>query len=118
MADGLDRLADDFDRAGDELHGYADKLVRGSTLRAEALGKANTPVRTGFLRSSFTTEFDSGPNRVSGETGPEASYSHFVHNGTSRQAPNPFLDRAADVVEPQFYAAADAIAAKLGIGRG
>lgn len=105
--DDLDRLADDMDDAGDHLHRKADALVRASTLQTEALGKAGTPVRTGFLRSSITSDFDSGPTRITGETGPRTSYDVFVHNGTSRQPPNPFMDRAADVVEPQFYAAAE-----------
>lgn len=113
--DDLDRLADDMDRAGDGLGRDAYTLVHASTLSAEALGKANAPVHTGFLRSSITSEFDGGPrdNRISGETGPEASYSHWVHGGTSRQAPNPFMDRAADVVEPQFYAAAELLGGQV-----
>jgi len=118
MADDLDRLADDFDRAGVELGVLADKLVRSSTLRTEALGKANAPVRTGALRSSISSDFTRSAGRIVGETGPDISYDVFVHNGTSRQAPNPFMDRAANVTEPQFYAAAEAIAGKLGVTRG
>lgn len=114
--DDLDRLIDRLDRAGDELGDGAHKLLKATTHRTEALGKANAPVRTGLLRSSFTSDFDGGPhsNVIRGETGPTADYSHFVHNGTSRQAPNPFLDRAADVTEPAFYAAAEALAAQIG----
>ena len=113
MVDDFDRLARDMDGAADKLMDRADRLVRASTLQTEALGKANAPVLTGFLRSSFTTEFKRGPNSSRGETGPEAEYSGFVHDGTSRQAPNPFLDRAADVVEPQLYAAAEALSAGI-----
>lgn len=113
--DDLGRLADDMDNAGVGLGREVDILVRASTLQAEALGRANAPVRTGFLRSSFTTEFEGGPgsDRISGETGPEANYAPFVHNGTSRQPPNPFLDRAVDVVEPQFYAAAERLGGRV-----
>lgn len=116
--DDQDRLAADFDRAGDDLERGADTLVRASTLRTEALGKANTPVRTGFLRSSITSEFHHGADSIRGATGPNTNYDVFVHNGTSRQAPNPFMDRAADVIEPQFYAAAEALAGTVGPGRG
>lgn len=105
--DDFDRLARDLDRAPDDLADRADQLVRASTLRTEALGKAGTPVLTGFLKSSITSEFERTDDTSQGETGPEADYSHWVHDGTSRQAPNPFMDRAADVVEPQFYAAAE-----------
>lgn len=113
--DDLDGLADDMDDAGNGLGVGVHRLVRASTLRTEALGKANAPVDTGFLRSSFTTDFEGGPadSRITGETGPTANYSHFVHGGTSRQAPNPFLDRAADVVEPQFYAGAEQLAGQV-----
>ncbi|MDG4792009.1 hypothetical protein O7626_40045 [Micromonospora sp. WMMD1102] len=107
----LDALAADFDAAGDELGRQVYALVRASTLRTEALGKVNSPVRTGFMRGSITSEFDGGPgsSTMRGETGPTANYSHYVHDGTSRQAPQPFMDRAADVTEPEFYAAAETL---------
>ncbi len=111
--DDFDALADDMDGAGDKLDRDMRTLVRASTLRTEHLGRAGAPVRTGHLRSSVTSEFDSGPSQITGTTGPTASYSHFVHNGTSRQAPNPFMDRAADVVEPQFYGAAEMLAGQV-----
>lgn len=118
--DSLSRLARDFDTAGDELGQHADKLVRASTLRTEALGKAGAPVRTGMLRSSITSEFDGGPgsSQISGKTGPDTDYDVYVHNGTSRQPPNPFMDRAFDAVEPQFLAGAEAVTGNLGATRG
>lgn len=111
--DDFDRLIGDLDDAGDQLADRADRLVRACTLQTEALGKAEAPVQTGFLRSSIGSEFERGPNHSRGETGPDTSYDIFVHGGTSRQAPNPFMDRAAAVVEPQFYAGAAAIAGSL-----
>jgi len=113
--DDFDRLADDMDDAGDKLGRDVYGLVRSSTLRTEQIGKARSPVRTGHLRSSISSDFDGGPGSdvISGETGPNASYSHFVHGGTSRQAPQPFMDEAADVVEPQFYAAAEALGGRV-----
>lgn len=113
--DDFDRLADDMDDAGNKLGRDVYALVRASTLRTEQIGKAGAPVRTGHLRSTISSDFDGGPGSdvITGETGPTASYSHFVHNGTSRQAPNPFMDRAADVVEPQFYAAAEQLGGQV-----
>lgn len=114
----LDRLARDLDDAGDELGKGVDRLVRACTLRTEALGKAGANVLTGFMRSSITSEFQGGPgsSTIRGETGPEASYSHWVHDGTSRIAPNPFMFRAADAVEPMFYAGAEALGGRAGGG--
>lgn len=111
--DDFDRLADDMDDAGDKLDRDMRVLVRASTLRTEQIGKAGAPVLTGNLRSSITSEFDSGPAHITGTTGPNTSYDIFVHGGTSRQAPNPFMDRAADVVEPQFYAAAEQLGGQV-----
>lgn len=120
MVDSLERLARDFDDAGDDLGRHADRLVRSSTLRTEALGKANAPVLTGYLKSSISSDFEggSGSGSIVGETGPDTKYDIYVHNGTSKQRPNPFMDRAAAVVEPQFFAAGEAIPAKLRISRG
>lgn len=111
----LNDLARDFDRAGDKLGRDAYNLVRMSTLRTEALGKARAPVDTGFLRSSITSEFEGGPgsDRIMGETGPEAHYAAYVEGGTSRMAPQPYMNPAADVVEPEFYAAAEQIARQV-----
>lgn len=113
--DGLDALARDLDDAGDGLGVEVDRLVRASTLRCEALGKAGANVRTGFMKGSITSEFEGGPgsDKITGETGPTANYSHFPHDGTSRIAPNPFMFRAADVVEPQFYAGAEALGGQV-----
>ncbi|MFG2046139.1 hypothetical protein ACGFIW_01745 [Micromonospora sp. NPDC048935] len=113
--DDFDRLADDMDGAGVELGRNVHGLVRSSTLRTEQIGKARAPVLTGLLRSSITSDFNGGPGSdvISGETGPNVSYDHWVHNGTSRQAPQPFMDQAADVVEPMFYAAAEALGGQV-----
>lgn len=113
--DDLDALARDFDDAGDELGRKVHGLVRASTLRTEALGKANAPVRTGFLRSSITSEFEGGPGSdvIRGETGPNTNYDIYVESGTSRQAPQRFMGRAADVTEPEFYSAAEALGGRV-----
>ncbi|HEY0697190.1 MAG TPA: HK97-gp10 family putative phage morphogenesis protein [Micromonospora sp.] len=114
--DDLDRLIDRLDRAGDDLGDGTHKLVHATTHRTEALGKVNTPVRTGALKNSIGSDFEGGPqsNTIRGETGPDIEYDVYVHGGTSKQPPQPFMDRAADVTEPLFYAGAEALAARIG----
>jgi len=114
--DDLDALERDFDRETERLGERAERLVRATTLRTEALAKARAPVRTGFLKSSITSEFDMTGKVKQGIVGPEASYSAYVEFGTRRMAPRPYLYPAADVVEPEFFAAAEAIAAEFGRG--
>lgn len=112
---GLDELASDLDNAGAGLGADVYNLVHASTLRCEALGKANAPVRTGFLRGSITSEFEGGPgsSTIRGETGPRTKYDTHVHDGTTRQAPQPFMWQAADVVEPEFIAGAEALGGRV-----
>lgn len=111
--DDLERFERDLDRYADEIGDRAERVVKAATLRTEALGKAFAPVDTGFLKSSHTSDFERHGDTSIGETGPEAGYAGYVHFGTSRQAPNPWLYRAADIVEPQFYAACEALGASV-----
>lgn len=114
--DDLDALERDFDRETERLGERAERLVRATTLRTEALGKANAPVRTGALKNSIGSDFEMTRRVKTGKTGPDISYDIYVHNGTRHMAPRPFMDRAADVTEPEFFAAAEAIAAEFGRG--
>lgn len=113
--DELSRLADDFDAAPDRLGRDAHDLVHWATERTGLLGRAGAPVRTGRLKASIGEDYEGGPgaNTISGETGPDVHYDRWVHNGTSRISPNPFMDRAADAVEPAFYARAGLIVGQV-----
>lgn len=101
--------------AADGVGFSAEAVVRFSALELLALAKATAPVKTGRLKESHTVDFDgsAADRRFSGTVGPEAPYAHYVHDGTSRQAPQPWLDNAADIVEPQFYAGMAAVAASI-----
>lgn len=107
--DDLERLALDMDDMPNRVERQAERLVRDTTVNAQNLGRTFAPVRTGDLRASFGHDFVSRPGYFAGETGPDIDYDVFVHDGTSRQAPQPFMDRAADVLEPGFLAAAERI---------
>lgn len=116
--DDFDRLERDFDDAPDELGRKAERLVRATTLRTEALGKANAPVLTGALKSSIGSDFDMTGDTKVGRTGPDISYDAFQEYGTRRIAPRRYMGRAADVTEPEFAAAAEAIGVQFGVRRG
>lgn len=55
-----------------------------------------TPVKTGFLRRSHTTKFET-PLRASIE--PMASYALYVHDGTRFMKARPFLADAVEVTQ-------------------
>ena len=71
---------------------HVDRAIQASIFNIERDSKQNTPVRTGFLRSSHTTLFST----LRGELYPAATYALYVHEGTSRMIGRPFL---ADAVQ-------------------
>ena len=114
--DDLERWERDLGRHADELGDKVERAVERFTLRTEALAKQFAPVDTGYLRSSITSEFSSTAGRTySGEVTVGAHYAGYVEYGTSRMAPQPYLNPAVDVTEPEFYAACEAIGVEVGV---
>jgi HK97 gp10 family phage protein len=129
--DDLDRLIRDLDDADEELRRKASVVVRAATLQTEAISKQFVPVDTTFLQSTISPEFGESRDAVWGEVGPTADYGDYVERGTKhssedwdlhdedpahdveygtwRTPPQPYMNPAADIVEPQFYAACEAI---------
>lgn len=108
-------LAADMQQAADrKVPDTARKIVRKSVLDTERDGRAETPVDTGNLRGSWSSEF-TGSNKfvAQGETGPTADYADYVNSGTSRQAPNPFAWRAMDRNTPAFMTAVEALGGEI-----
>ena len=90
--------------------GLVDAL--GETIdEAVRIARAKAPVRTGFLRSSIHGE----PVVVRGQWGllghltADAPYATFVEYGTSRMAPQPFLEPAAEQAMNEFPGKIDAV---------
>ena len=78
--------------------------------------------RTGFLSLSFAYGLNvARADDLEGSIGPTARYAIFVHEGTSRIRPNPFMDRIASQVKPKadeyFQETADAIVDKIAEGK-
>lgn len=55
-----------------------------------------TPVKTGFLRRSHTTTFETG---LRATIEPTASYAGFVHEGTRFMKARPFLADAVEITQ-------------------
>lgn len=73
----------------------AAELVRISR-EIEAIAQATVPVgETGNLRESFRSEVSISPTGAALLIGYLAFYAHMVHNGTVRQAADPWLLNAA-----------------------
>ncbi len=94
------------------------RTVRAFTLRVEARGKVYCPVDTGHLVSTIGSEFagDGRYGEMSGTVSATAKYAGYVHDGTSRQAPQPFLSTALAEEAPGFEAACALIGRQHAIG--
>ena len=71
----------------------------------QARARTRAPVDTGNLRNSITRRTTRRKNQVETVVGPEADYGIYVELGTSRMAAQPFMNPAADEVEPGFVEA-------------
>jgi HK97 gp10 family phage protein len=114
--DNVRAIAVELGRAELRIGAGAAAVVRKSAFDVERLGKQNAPVDTGHLRNTISTDFtgDGRGGSLVAEIGPTADYGLYVEAGTSRQAPQPYMGPAADVVEPQFNAAMASLADPFG----
>lgn len=87
--------------------------VRAAVAKAaydtEADAKTLCPVDTGALRGSIKTQVEGASARVTASM----EYAGYVEFGTYKMAPRAFMRPAADINEPKFIAAMEALAAHL-----
>ena len=88
----------------------AIQIVAEHGLSLQALAQMNAPVDTGFLRGSIGID---GTGSLTVEIGPTAEYAPYLEDGTYKMAARPFMGPAADVVEPRFVTALEALGATL-----
>ena len=111
----LRKLAADLDKEGPRAGADVSAAVKRS---AEAVKKAAVemaPKRTGELAGSIGVDMY-GDGRSSGVTaviGPLARYGLFVEKGTSKMAPQPYMEPAFSAESPKLEQSIADIAAKV-----
>lgn len=105
-ASALRGLKADLGRVSFKATGLASAAVAKTALGIEASAKALTPVDTGNLRNSISSDVKT----LSAEIGPTADYGVYLELGTSRMGPQPYMNPAADKWFPIFDAAMAKIA--------
>lgn len=101
----VDQLAADMKRHAEETPGLAERAVAKVAVDMQATAMANTPVDTGFLKSSY----DLSIVGLGFDLGPTAEYGQYVELGTSRMGPEPYLGPAFDARFHDLEAALGAI---------
>lgn len=110
------QLAADLRGAAEKVGPQAQQILRKSILDVTRIGKQRAPVDTGLLKSSITPSDlrrTGSTGVIEAETGPTASYGGYVENGTSRQAPQPYMAPALAEVEPGFIQAIEALGGEM-----
>ena len=90
----------------------AQRIIDENAARVEMHQVMLVPVLSGDTQRSIDTE--DGPDGLSAEIGPDTHYAPYVEHGTSRMAPQPFVEPALDRVKPQFLADCERLADPLG----
>ena len=85
-----------------------ERFVRDGGLVIESNMKRRTPVDTGRLRGSITSEVGADSDGPYSDTGPNVDYAEYVEYGTSRMAAQPYAEPGFQASRP----AIDALAAR------
>ena len=108
---GYDKAAGDMAKAAAEVKVKAGRIITKTAYDIAGDAKRLAPVDTGHLKSSIST--DVSGDRLSAEIGPTADYGHYVEEGTSRMAGQPYLRPATDRRLPAMHKAFDRLAGDL-----
>lgn len=105
------KVARDLRKGAAGLEELAQKVVAKTALDIEATSKKLAPVDTGMLRNSIGHTLTE--DKLGAEVGPTVEYARMVEDGTSRQAPQPYMMPAADKHLPKFEKALEVILGKV-----
>lgn len=112
--DDLGRLITTLAKKTEGMDSRTSQAVRKAAFDVERYAKQNAPVRTGFLRSSIHTVIETNSFRVyAASVIAGAEYASYVEYGTSRMAPQPYMQPALDRVLPGFQAVMQQLANPL-----
>lgn len=112
--DDLNQLVATLDGRTASMDSRTSLIVRKAAFDVERIAKLLVPVDTGFLKNSIhtmvqTNSFHTFGGAIVAEVVAGAEYAGFVEHGTSRMAPQPYMQPALDRVSPGFLAALTAI---------
>lgn len=93
-------LARDLRIAGDTMPLKAERVVEAGGHQVLRRMRANTPVATGYLKSSESESESVDIEGLRFEAGPTADYARYVELGTSRMAPEPYAGPSFDQEVP------------------
>ena len=88
----------------EKLKGAVSNIINKVTLLTERYAKILTPVDTGRLRSSISSQIRPMSSTVSTHT----NYARYVHDGTRYMSPRPFMRQGADQALGQMSGIVDA----------
>lgn len=88
----IKRLRANISEAGPRNRARLSQALSKTAHDIEADAKVFAPVDTGALKNSISS--DVAPFHA--EIGPTVDYAHFVEEGTSRMAPQPYMRPAAE----------------------
>lgn len=102
-----------FEQIANEVPKAMEDMVSnvGGVVLTEA--RNNVPVDTGALKGSLTLEVNKGGDSPSAIVGSNLDYAIHVEDGTSRQAPQPFMKPAAKVGKSKMNEIAEAVLKRL-----
>lgn len=108
----MDALAQKLAGSGLRIGAATAAALRKTAYGIQRTAMAKAPVDTGALRQSISVSFvgDGRSGAMVAEIGPTVDYGHFVEDGTSRMAGQPFMGPAYDANIPQLEAALGAVA--------
>ena len=96
------RIKDNTDDILRDVNRKKEAFVFAGGLIANGEMKRRTPVDTGQLRGSITTETGTEMNKAHSDTGPTADYAEFPEFGTVYQAAQPYAEPGWQAALPKI----------------